>query len=230
MVLVSLDHFGRQTSGGLMRRKLFAILCSLVCLGIFSCGADAQVDEHAAEVGAVFTNITLTDFQNRAFPGIGSGNSVVSGLGGRFSYNFNDKVALDTEGSFFPEAHLGNEEFGQKLQAFAGVKVGIRKKHIGVFAKLRPGVMWFGEFSSRGSCSTTSFGSVCGVDHEKDFALDAGGVFEFYPTDRLLIRADLGDTIIRYPSHTFGTFGSPLGVPGETKNNLQVSIGIGWRF
>jgi NAD-dependent SIR2 family protein deacetylase len=99
-----------------------------------------------------------------------------------------------------------------------------------VFAKVRPGVMWFGEFSSRGSCSSTSFGSVCGVDHEKDFALDVGGVFEFYPTKRLIIRADAGDTIIRYPNHTFGTLGSPLEVPAETKQNFQVSIGVGWRF
>ncbi len=32
----------------------------------------------------------------------------VNGLGGRFGYNFNKHLALDTEFSFFPETHLGN--------------------------------------------------------------------------------------------------------------------------
>ena len=81
---------------------------------------------------------------------MGRGSNTVSGLGGRFAYNFSKHLALDAEANFFPEAHLLNEEFGQKMQGFAGIKAGVRKKRVGVFAKARPGVMWFGEFSSRG--------------------------------------------------------------------------------
>jgi hypothetical protein len=201
-----------------------------VCLLIASQTINAQVDEHKAEVGGLYTVISLTDFQTRIFPTTGHGSNTVSGLGGRFGYNFHKNFAIDAEASFFPEAHLLNEEFGQKMQGFIGVKAGVRKKKVGVFAKARPGVMWFGEFSTRGGCSSTSFGSVCGVAHEKDFALDLGGVFEYYPTDRLIMRADIGDTIVRYQSHPTGTLSGPVLIPSATKNNLQISLGIGWRF
>ena len=189
-----------------------------------------QVNERKAEVGVLFTSITLDNFKARSLPGIASGDSTVKGLGGRIGYNFTNHLALDGEGSFFPETHLGNEEFGQKMQGFIGVKAGTRNKWAGVFAKARPGVMWFGEFSSRGSCSSSTFGSTCGVAHEKDFAMDLGGVVEFYPSERAIIRADVGDTIIRYPARTLGFFSSPGILAAETKNNFQVSVGFGWRF
>ena len=202
-----------------------------MCLIATSIRVNAQIDEHKAEVGALYTVISLTDFQARLFPMVGRGSNTVSGLGGRFGYNFNKYFALDAEANFFPEAHLLNEEFGQKTQGFIGLKAGVRKKRVGVFAKARPGVMWFGEFSSRGSCTSTSSGSVCGVSHEKDFAMDVGGVFEFYPVDRFIMRADVGDTIVRYSSGTLGTFSGPsILVPAATKHNLQISLGVGWSF
>jgi hypothetical protein len=213
-----------------MRRILIGLMV-VVCLSITSASANAQDDdEHRFEVGGVYTVIQLSDFQSRIFPTTGAGDNVVSGLGGRFAYNINKHLAIDAEASFFPETHLLNEEFAQKMQGFAGVKAGIRKQRVGIFAKARPGVMWFGEFPERGSCSTTSFGSVCGVAHEKDFAMDVGGVFEFYPADRLILRADVGDTIIRYPQRVFATFPTLITLKGGWKNNLQLSFGVGWRF
>lgn len=210
-----------------MRRKLLAGLCLVVCLFVTASKVNAQVDEHRSEVGGLFTSITLTDFDSRLFPTQNfRGNSQVAGVGGRYGFNFNEHVALEAEVNFFPANHLLNEEFGQKMQGFAGVKAGIRKNKVGIFAKARPGVMWFGEFSSRGSCSVIPSGSVCTVAHEKDFAMDLGGVLEFYPTKRFMVRVDAGDTIIRYQERAFGT----VVVPAATKNNFQMSIGIGWRF
>jgi hypothetical protein len=209
-----------------MRPILFCGALVLFCLFLFARTTIAQVDEHKFEVGGVFTSITLSDFKARTLPGLATGDSTVQGIGGRIAYNFAENIALDAEGSFFPESHLGNDEFGQKLQGFVGVKAGIRKQHVGVFAKARPGVMSFAEFSTVGNCSATSFGSVCNVGAENDFAMDLGGVFEYYPTDRMIVRADVGDTIVRYSSRRFGS--SVLS--SETKNNFQISIGFGWRF
>jgi len=201
-----------------------------VCFVIASANpAVAQKEDHPFEVGGVYTIIQLTDFQSRVIPN-GAGDNTLSGLGGRFAYNINQHLAIDAEASFFPETHLFNEEFGQKMQGFVGLKAGIRKHHVGVFAKARPGVMWFGEFPSRGNCSPTNFGSVCGVSHEKDFAMDLGGVFEFYPVDRLILRADLGDTIIKYPERVVTNFPTQIRANGGWKNNLQLSFGVGWRF
>jgi len=200
------------------------------CLCAGSVVVNAQLNQRKLEVGAMFTSITLGNFKARALPGIAMGDSTIRGLGGRLAYNFTDNIAVDAEGSFFPETHLGNEEFGQKTQGFIGVKAGVRNKRVGAFAKARPGAMWFGEFPSRGTCTRTTFGSSCSVSHEKDFALDLGGVFEFYPAKRVIIRADVGDTIIRFPERSLGLFNNPSFVPAETKHNFQVSIGFGWRF
>ena len=210
--------------------KLIMGLTVAVCFVIASANpAVAQKEDHPFEVGGVYTIIQLTDFQSRVIPN-GAGDNTLSGLGGRFAYNINKHLAIDAEASFFPETHLLNEEFGQKMQGFVGLKAGVRKHRVGVFAKARPGVMWFGEFSSRGNCSPSNFGSVCGVSHEKDFAMDLGGVFEFYPVDRLILRADLGDTIIKYPERVVTNFPTQIRANGGWKNNLQLSFGVGWRF
>jgi hypothetical protein len=211
--------------------KIIAGWCLVViCLCAGSGIANAQLSERKFEVGAMFTSITLDNFKARTLPGIATGDSKIKGLGGRFAYNFTDNIAVDAEGSFFPETHFGNEEFGQKTQGLIGIKAGVRNKRVGVFAKARPGVMWFGEFPSRGTCTPTTFGSSCTVSHEKDFALDLGGVVEFYPAERVIIRADVGDTIVRFPERSFGLFNHPSFIPGETKHNFQVSVGFGWRF
>ena len=103
-------------------------------------------------------------------------------------------------------------------------------KELVALAKARPGVMWFGEFQSRGSCTATSFGSTCGVSHEKDFALDLGGVVEFYPAERAIIRVDVGNTLVNFQDRRFGTFTSPIVVDGGFKSNFQASLGFSWRF
>lgn len=213
-----------------MLKHTFTFIALLFCLLTFTTSTHAQIEDHKFEVGAVFTSITLTDFRERVLPGFATGDSTVKGIGGRLAYNFNDNFAIDGEASFFPEAHFGNDEIGQKMQGFVGVKAGVRNRWAGVFAKARPGVMWFGEFPSRGSCTPTDFGSVCGVTHDKNFALDLGGVVEFYPAKRVIIRGDIGNTLVRYQDRRFGTFGNPIVVEGGFKNNLQVSIGVGWRF
>lgn len=213
-----------------MRRRVLAGLLVGVCLGVVSKVTNAQVEERPLEVGGLFTSVSLDQFQMLLFPTTGVGNNVVSGIGGRVALNLNKHFAIDTEGNFFPETHLLNEEFGQKLQGFIGVKAGLRHKRLGIFAKARPGVMWFGDFSSRGTCTGLNFGSSCTVSHEKDFALDLGGVVEFYPAARAIIRADIGDTIVRYPRRTFGQFNNPSVLKASSRNNLQLSLGFGWRF
>jgi hypothetical protein len=212
-----------------MRARIVAGFLILVCLGLITENAKGQASKQPFEVGGLVTIISLNDFQSRLFTK-STGDTVVSGIGGRFAYNINENFAIDAEGSFFPKNQLDSQELGQKLQGFVGLRAGVRKNSFGVFAKARPGVLWFGDFPSRSDCSSTSFGSICGVSHEKDFALDVGGVIEFYPTDRLIIRGDIGDTIIRYPSRVLGTQTAPIVLSAETKNNLQLSLGIGWRF
>jgi hypothetical protein len=180
-------------------------------------GAAPDVDKHKAEVGAFYTGVNLEGF-----------GETVNGLGGRFGYNFNRHLALDAEFSFFPETHLGNEQFGQKTQGFVGVKAGTRTRRVGVFAKARPGVMFIGEVTSGFNCNGTSFGRTCRPSHN-NFALDAGGVLELYPSSRTIVRLDAGDTIVRIRNATAGVIGNPT-VTNDTTHNFQFSVGFGYRF
>lgn len=212
-----------------MRRSVVGLTVVVCFVTAAAATAVAQDKEHPFEVGGVFTIVELTDFQSRIIPR-GVGNNTMSGLGGRFAYNINKNVAIDAEVNFLPKNHLLNEQFGQKMQGFVGLKAGIRKHKVGVFAKARPGVMWFGDIAEQGSCNHTDLFSVCRVAHEQDFVMDVGGVLEYYPADRLIFRADIGDTIIKYPQRVFATIPTQITVNGGWKNNLQLSFGVGWRF
>jgi len=199
-----------------MRHTFFAAAIVLLLLNA-SASAQAQTDDHKFEVGAFYTAINLDGF-----------GETVNGLGGRLGYNFNKYVALDAEGSFFPETHLGNNQFGQKTQGFVGIKAGARSKYGGVFAKARPGVMFIGEVTSGFNCTGGSLGRTCRPEHN-NFAFDAGGVVEFYPSSRTIIRVDAGDTIVRLHSETPGIFG-PNQSSTDVTHNFQVSVGFGYRF
>src|SRR5262249_10173863 len=78
------------------------------------------------------------------------------------------------------------------------------------------------------------------------FALDVGGVVEFYPVRRITMRIDVGDTIVNRQDPTLlisqPIFFSPappnlatnaiLFAPGRNgaTHNLQLSAGVGFRF
>jgi hypothetical protein len=176
-----------------------------------------DVDERKAEVGAFYTGVNLEGF-----------GETINGLGGRLGYNFNRHLALDAEFSFFPETHLGNQQFGQKTQGLVGVKAGTRTRRVGIFAKARPGVMFIGEVTSGFNCSSNSLGRSCRPSHN-NFALDAGGVLELYPSARTIIRFDAGDTIVRIRNATAGILAGPTATSDIT-HNFQFSVGFGYRF
>lgn len=73
------------------------------------------------------------------------------------------------------------------------------------------------------------------------FAVDLGGVAEWYPSKNTIVRFDGGDTIIRFSERRVPAFAvtaagagpiRPVTVPiaTETEHNFQASVGIGYRF
>jgi hypothetical protein len=163
------------------------------------------------------------------------------GGGGRFGYNLSRHVALEAEGNFFPRDR--DAEGGRKMQVLVGVKTGKRFDKVGLFAKARPGLVRYGkgDYRQQGFCITifpppiSCFQPVA----KTNFAIDLGGVFEWYPSKRAIVRFDVGDTIISFGNHNVAaTDLSPGGIirpvvlarPSETTHNLQGSIGIGFRL
>ena len=203
-----------------MSEKYFFAVLALFLFGPPAAGAQSQsdADEYKAEVGAFYTGINLEGF-----------GETVKGLGGRFGYNFNKHLALDAEASFFPETHLGNNQLGQKVQGLVGVKVGMRSRYVGVFAKARPGVMFIGEVTSGFNCGRNGVVTICRPSHN-NFALDAGGVLEFYPSSRTIVRVDAGDTIVHIRNATAGILLSNPLITSDTTQNFQFSVGFGYRF
>ena len=131
------------------------------------------------------------------------------GAGGRFTYNLNNHIAFDSEVDFF----LPDEGPPYATQGLFGIKAGTRIKRLGIFAKVRPGFQ-------------TNF--VVNEREQARFALDVGGVAEFYPNRHLVLRADASDVIIPFGNNVVGQglFAQRLG----TTHNFQFNLGVGVRF
>jgi hypothetical protein len=187
-----------------MQRHLLALAASALLLSCNFMNASAQSTARTSsgetpryEIGAqVFA------FNGREL-GLGYG------AGGRFTYNLNAYVALDNEVNFF----LPDEGPPYATEGLFGVKIGKHGKHVGVFAKARPGFQ-------------TNF--VVNGQEQTRFAFDVGGVAEIYPNRHLVLRFDAGDVIIPFGSDVVGA--SLFGRRPGTTHNLQINFGVGFRF
>lgn len=189
-------------------------------------GAAAQPEVSRVEAGLQASVLRLSDF-----------GSTSTGIGGRITFNVSRWAALEAEGTFFPQddvllpgATITNfrvTHYRKRTDGFFGAKLGYRGDRFGLFAKVRPGFTVLTERSGPDMCD----GSLCPMallirpEYRTEFAMDLGGVFEFYPSRRVVARFELGDTIIRHRS-----FAPPCWGEGCTSNNVSSKFGIGFRF
>lgn len=206
------------------------------------------------EVGGHFTVMFQDDFNpaDITFKRFGFNEAVItdrryeSGFGGRFTYNINRNLAVEGEVNFIPSIATINErakngsstnlEFpgGEKLLFLGGIKYGVRRSKYGVFGKARPGAIRFNAFPKIvnrvlvPSPTGNQPSDLLIIQTEAPatfFNIDVGGVFEYYPTRKIIFRVDVGDTIIRYSRQ------EPREInPSFTRHNLQISAGFGFRF
>ncbi len=192
-------------------------------------------DEKRLEVGAQFSSLGIEDERGNV-PGRERGTEI--GFGGRFTYNLNRNFALESEVNFFPrnfERVRTDFTGGRITQGLFGLKAGIRKEKVGFFGKVRPG------FVSSGNAVRARFPDGNGTDPNNRFGfesirstqltLDVGGVVEYYPSRRTILRFDVGDTITHFPDIEFTCFPAGVLCPADVyKHKLQVSVGFGFRF
>lgn len=188
--------------------------------------AFAQTDTPSFEVGGQIGVLRLSDSPNTNV-----------GVGGRVAINLTRWLGVESEYQFVPTDEF-NETFispdgreagiryeRRRSTALFGVKAGHRGERIGLFARARPG---FTTLTDRGvDCQ----GDVCALmlltvpEYRREFALDLGGVVEFYPSSRWLARADIGALRIRHRSS------APPCASGDCSSwNLAASAGLGIRF
>jgi len=251
-----------------MHQKRFFVMMAIASLLFISREMQAQstnADRRRFEVGGQFSllNTSVVSDATSTFvvcvrapcPPIVSfskSRKTQPGFGGRFGYNLTGNLALEAELNFFPRADLFDQPAalnnGNLIEGLFGVKAGRRFEKIGVFGKARPGFL----HATKGDLQPIP-GILCGAvfpppvgcfetTSKSSFAFDFGGVVELYPTKRIIVRFDVGDTIVRLAKRNVTAVLNPvpgslqlsrlvvIGVPAETTHNLQVSAGIGFRF
>lgn len=219
-----------------MKREFLSLVIIAVFLILISPQTNAQdngsVKDRKFEVGGDISTVTF-----------GSGTTDL-GVGGRFTYNLNSHVALEAAGYYFPNnCNFCGRNSGRVSEGLFGVKIGKRFDKWGIFGKVRPGVVSFskGKFDIVSLTSSTVPLSFVTVEKRlTNFALDVGGVLEFYPTKRIITRMDFGTTIdhtrpqtINFPAFdpVTGTYSlRPFTTPAQNRGTLQLTFGIGYRF
>ncbi len=227
-------------------------MLALICFMLLTHHVFGQTDDDSNEtelkrfeVGGQFTVLRRSDadvvseiFSRNGFGSRNYKSEILNetGFGARIGFNFTKNIAVEAEGNFFRRIErepqisgVGvrvDEPGGRKIQLVAGPKIGIRKEKIGVFAKVRPGVIGFQRYNVATQIGPIdNFFVVQQRRNAKFFNLDVGGVFEYYPTRRTIFRIDAGDTIIYYNPQKPKELN-----PGITRHNFQTSVGFGFRF
>jgi hypothetical protein len=192
----------------------FKLIGSAVFFAITVCASNTMAQENTPryEVGVHVTTLGVTAKHDHD-----------TSLGARFTYNLNDYLAVEAEGNRFLQTREGggpNEDLG-----LFGIKTGIRKQRYGVFAKMRPGYTRFYVLGVNSDPFTF------GQGHNR-FALDVGGVFEYYPHRNVAFRVDAGDTMINFKNGDFFAqrLDQPAFVRGGLSHNLQINVGVALRF
>ncbi len=193
------------------------LTAAIIFFAFFSISPDvqAQTEPPKVEIGGHVSVLHLQGKQQ-----IFEKTAVGGGLRGTF--NLNAGLALEGEVNFYPEINSNPIIVDSKaVTGLFGVKAGWRSKKMGFFGKIRPGLLHFEEKID----PRIVFITTPPVPQNPHFALDLGGVLELYPTRRVIVRFDLGDTIIRFRYRSF-----LIGDRSFTNHNLQFNVGIGFRF
>lgn len=218
--------------------KLKVSLAAFAILWMMSLCTTAQstVDDHPFEVGGHVFAIDLSPLETVIDGPAGrfnlNGFDVgTTGIGGRFGYNVSEYVGVEAEVNYLPKKNFNEVFQSRRAQVFAGIKAGKRWEKAGVFLKARPGAMYFSELPFHTVCGLSPNTPSCSEISQTNFALDVGGVVEFYPSPRVIVRLDAGDTIVHFPQ----TGPTPISTntaftPAKSTHNLQIGIGIGFRF
>ena len=165
--------------------------------------------------------------------------STNAGIGARVAWHAANWVSAEAEVNYFASerfewdgvpspAGVSFDRFNlrynrQRLEAFFGPKIGHKWQRFGLFGKVRPG------FTHLTDDGVECIGDVCALaliarpQYRTEFALDLGGVAEFYPTSRTVVRADLGTRMIRHRS-------SAPPCQSCSTQNFSSSFGAGYRF
>jgi len=154
-----------------------------------------------------------------------------TGLGARLSYRLSRWLAADGEVSVFP-ADVGSPAFsGSRLEGLAGVRGGPHLGRTGVFLALRGGAVRFSKAPEPFPCILIYPPPlVCAIASGDTLpTVQLTGGFEVYPGDRLVVRVEAGDQLLRYSGPAF-TAERDIIDKGLWSHNFKTTASVGLRF
>jgi hypothetical protein len=149
----------------------------------------------------------------------------VPGGGITFSYRVARLASFDSEFNLFlPKGKSG--ETGAIQDVLAGFKVGPQFRSWGVFAKVRSGFIHYDH--------TQVPGSNTGYESTNRFAIDLGGVAEYYASRRSTLRFNIGTTLVHYLTSYPDPKQPPISVLSSDyyiyQGNFRISSSYAFRF
>jgi len=149
------------------------------------------------------------------------------------SWNFSKHLAWDTT-LLHSGRNPGAEDIdfqagGRAFEALSGIKIGIRRDRMGYFAKVRPGIMTFGQTERQiivHANNTVTFDNGM----FSNFVLDTGAVLEVYPLRHSILRFEAGDATIFYLPKTVISAGQSYSISEQTLPSMLIGFGAGARF
>jgi hypothetical protein len=224
------------TLGFLLSTRLFrSFLFWVSVLGFFfGQAAYAQSAYSRFEIGAQASLLDATLPGIDPTNGASGGPFVIGGFGGRFTWNLSRSFALDSQFDWFPKNQTTTlQSGGDAIEVLAGPKIALyRGQHFGFFAKVRPGILSSDHVCVEKAVPPSAF--ACSYGRVTHFAVDMGGAVELYPTRRLIVRIDVGETLIQMHdreatlalSRNFDLIAIS---PGGIRPALQIEAGFSYR-
>lgn len=195
-------------------------VCPFVILMAFCFASSLQAMSQTSSIPRFEVGGGITGIRNALVANVGP---AVEG-----DMNFGSHLAFDAAFQWMPAS------FSQNVIGFFGAKVGTRTEHFGFFGKIRPGFFSTSDTFRQSTLNLDTGQASARFGRLTEKALDAGGVFEYYPAHHWLMRWDLGDTIIFEQPTVFSFTGvnAPpnLSVSNGNTNHLQFSAGVHYRF
>lgn len=198
----------------------FCCSISLVVLFLTALPSVAQDNYSRIEFGAELDTIRQTP--------VGGGGANLLGFGGRFDWNFNRRLAFETQIDFFPERGAPSllNQGGQTLQAVFGIRAKvIQTRRIAVFGMIRPGLLHFNDALSYNTKPNGSFQHFSPTY----FELNLGGGIEYYPSPRWVLRVDISGNPYRVANEYYSTAGGPAFAVGKIEDTTRLSFGVAYR-
>lgn len=187
---------------------------------LVACPAPVQALDRRGDVSLQVSVRSLSEF-----------DETEAGLGARLSYRLSRWLAAEGEVSVFP-ADVGSPAFsGSRLEGLAGVRGGPHLGRTGVFLALRAGAVRFSEAPEPFACILIYPPPLACAIAAGDTVptVHLAGGFEAYPRDRLVVRVEAGDQLLRYSGPAL-TADRDIIEKGLWSHNFKATASVGLRF